>query len=271
MDRRIPLWVRLFLLVVVFETVRVAIGLFRPGVLQGMVPWPASPLNARFIASIYAALGIGVFACAVARHYGEIRIIVIGILIMTTLLLCLTLIRYYAFPGEIPIFPVLWIVAYTVDPLLAFLTVWRLGWRSETGTGRNPYVSVWWAEAAILGLLGLFLLLSPSAAVQVWPWAMTIPQAQLYSGLLMTIAALSVIAGRESRWRDIRWLALVLAVLPVLVLISSFVHLNRFRHAISTILWFSLSVTQLLVFGAMVARETVAESLKGPRHGNSTE
>ncbi len=270
MDRRIPLWVRLYLLVVVFETVRVAIGLFRPGVLQGMVPWPASPLNARFIASIYAALGIGVLACALARHYEEIRIVVIGILIMTTLLLCLTLIRYYAFPGEIPTFPVLWIVAYTVDPLLAFLTVWRLGWRREAGAGRNPYAPVWWAETAVFGLLGLFLLLSPSAAVRVWPWAMTIPQAQLYSGLFITIAALSAIAGRESRWRDIRWFVLVLAVLPVLVLISSFMHLDRFRHTSSTILWFPLFAIQLLAFGAMMARETAAGSLKGaPRWKNS--
>ena len=58
-------------------------------------------MNARFIAAIYTALGLGVLLCSMARSFREVRIVLFGIGFATGLLFLLTLFRMIVYPGEL--------------------------------------------------------------------------------------------------------------------------------------------------------------------------
>jgi hypothetical protein len=257
MQQRLPLWLRLFFVLVLAEAFKVAVGLFDPSLVAATVPWPASPLNARFIASLYGSLGVGVLACVLARSYREVRIFVVGVLVATVLLLGITLLRLYLHPGEVTQFPTLWVLVYVVDPLLMAFTLWRLGWRHDTAGTPSRAALLWWAQVVVFGLLGVVSLLAPAIAIVAWPWAMTEPQAQLYSAFFLTLAVCSLLASREPAWDGVRWLALSIFLLAALVLLSSFLHLSRFRGGVATPLWFLFFFVELFSFGGLLALQTL--------------
>ncbi|GEM_PF-2111553 len=261
--RGIPIWLRLILLLIVVETFRVGVGLFNPELIRGAVPWPASPLNARFIASLYAAFGIAVLACATTRRYREVRIVLVGILVGTALIFFITLIRFFSHPGELAQLPLRWTVFYFIDPLLAGFALWRLGWRDGERSGNRAFAPLWTGHAVVFGLLGFILLTLPSVAIAAWPWTVTEPQAQLYSAFFIAIAVQSLLASRETQWEDVRWVALMMVLLAALVLMTSLLSLGRFRPSVSTFLWFALFLGQLLLFGALLARHWTSVWLKG--------
>jgi hypothetical protein len=268
-QRPVPVWLRLFLLLALAEAFKVAVGLFNPLLVTATVPWPASPLNARFIASLYGSLGVGILACLLSTTYRQVRIFVVGILVATSLLLAITLVRLVLHPGEVSRFPTLWVLVYIVDPLLMAFTLWRLGWRQEGGGNQNPVAPLWLAQVVVFGLLGVTLLLAPALAVAAWPWAMTEPQAQLYSAFFLTLAVTSLLASREPTWEAVRWLSLSIFLLAALTLLSSFLHLPRFRPGLVTPLWFLLFFVELFAFGGLLAVETLPRPQKqvGPWAG----
>jgi len=67
-----PFWLRLILLLIAAETLRVAVGLFSPALVNSFLPWPSSPLNGRFIAALYASVGLGLLLCQAARSPQEV-------------------------------------------------------------------------------------------------------------------------------------------------------------------------------------------------------
>jgi hypothetical protein len=247
----LSIWLRLLLLLIAIETLRVAVGLIDPPAVNSFLPWPASPLNARFIASLYGSIGLTLLAAQAARSYAEVRILVAGIFIATSLILVITLARIAAHPGEVRPFPVLWVGFYVLDPLLTALALWRSGRRAPAGKGANPAAAVWIGTAVVLGVVGAVALLAPHVALSIWPWTITQPQAQLYSAFFLALAASSLLAAREPAWPDVRWLALVLLLLPLLALLSSLLHLGRFRPGPSTSLWFAALAALLLAFGGL--------------------
>ncbi len=198
--RALALWPRLLLLLVAIETLRVAVGLVDPSAVNSFLPWPASPLNARFIASLYGCIGLTLLVAQLARSHAEIRILVAGIFVATSLILVITLARLALFPDEVRTFPVLWVGFYILDPVLTALTLWRFGWREPTIKGSNPAAAVWIGAAVVLGALGVFGLFAPSLSATVWPWTITQPQSQLYSAFFIAFAASSLLAAREPAW-----------------------------------------------------------------------
>ena len=48
-----PIWLRLFFLFVVLQALLVGSALIQPTLISLVMPWPASPLNARFIGALY--------------------------------------------------------------------------------------------------------------------------------------------------------------------------------------------------------------------------
>jgi hypothetical protein len=270
MSRPVPVWLRLFLLLVTAEALYVGFGLFKPAWVSTIVPWPVSPLNARFIASLYAAMGLGVIGCIVARTYEEVRIPIAGVGILTGLLLAITLERLLTHPAEITRFPAAWLVAYVVDPILAVFTLRRLGWRADAARRLSPVAALWGVDAALFGLLGAVLLLAPAAGILIWPWAMTEAQAQLYAGVFLSYAITEALAIREPSWPAVRWPALIFFLLPIFVLIISFVHLERFRPTASTPIWFLVLALQLLAFGGLLAGHVVGSIRKGAPEWGST-
>ena len=173
--------------------------------------------------------------CAFARSLQAVRIVLLGIGLSTVMLLLITLPHL----GELTPFPFWWMLFYIVDPLLVGFTFWRLGWRTEEASARNPFRSVWFGHAAILLAAGLLLLVFPRTAVDIWPWSLTEPLAQFYSAFFLTLAIASVLAARESESEGTRLPMVMILVLALLVLAVSFYHLERFKPGVSTVLWFT--------------------------------
>lgn len=159
MDRPIPWWLRAIFVLVAAQALLLVAVFFQATLVSLLVPWPASPLNARFIASLYTALGIGVLMCSFSRTFREVRIVLFGIGFATGLLFLLTLYRMFLYPGELDHFPVMWMLFYIVDPLLVAFSFWRLGSKDTAARGTNPLTSLWIVQAGIFEIVGLLLLL----------------------------------------------------------------------------------------------------------------
>lgn len=181
----------------------------------------------------------------------------------TTVLFFLTILRMYSHPGELKQFPTFWLLFYIIDPLLVAFAFWRFGWGDTTPREASPLTPLWLVQAVFFGVLGLILTVLPSAAMRFWPWAITEPQAQLYSAFFLTLAVLSLFAVREARWEGIRWLVFMLMMLALLVLVVSLFHLPRFTNGISTIIWFVWFSFEALMFGSLFIRHLARPSPKG--------
>jgi hypothetical protein len=164
-------------------------------------------------------------------------------------------------PGELATFPRFWLLFYLVDPLLVGLVFWRLGWGGgapPTPPLARPPAALWIAQAVLFGAAGLVLLFLPGVARGLWPWTMTEPQSQLYSAFFITLALTSLLAIREPGWDGVRWLVLMIALLAVLVVAVSLLHLPRFTKAPATAVWLALFGAEALVFGGLFVRRSVA-------------
>jgi len=263
MAQPLPWWLRAIFVLVAAQALLLIAALFQPPLVSLLVPWPASPLNARFIASMYTALGLGVLLCSMARSFREVRIVLFGIGFATGLLFLLTLFRMIAYPGELTKFPLFWMLFYLIDPILVVFSFWRLGGRDKAPSEPNPLALLWVIQAAILGGFGLLLLFLPEVAISIWPWVMTVQLSQLYSGFFLSLSVVSALAAREPRWEGVRVLAFIFAILAVLVLIISIVHIGRFKSDASTIIWFVFFGAEAVVFGGLLISHLVRPSMKG--------
>src|SRR6266852_4289285 len=168
MAQPLPWWLRAIFVLVAAQALLLIAALFQPPLISLLVPWPASPLNARFIASIYTALGLGVLGCSMARSFREVRIVLFGIGFATGLLFILTLFRIIFYPGELTKFPLFWMLFYLIDPLLVAFSFWRLGWNGTSSSEPNPLMPLWTAQVVIFGVLGLLLLFLPGVGINIW-------------------------------------------------------------------------------------------------------
>lgn len=256
-----PWWVRAVQWLAAAQALLLVLALVQPSYVSLLVPWPASPLNARFIASLYVSLGVGVVLSSLSARFREMRIVLAGIAIATTLLLVLTIVRMVQHPHELATFPLFWLLFYVVDPLLVGLVFWRLGWGEPGPATARPPAALWLAQAALFGATGLVLLALPGVARGLWPWAMTEPQSQLYSAFFLTLALASLLAAREPGWDGVRWLVLMIALLAVLVLAVSLLHLPRFTRPPVTAVWLALFGVEAVVFGGLFIRGSAMRSV----------
>ncbi len=65
MAQPLPWWLRAIFVLVAAQALLLVAAFIQPPLISLLVPWPASPLNARFIAAIYTALGLDVLLCSV--------------------------------------------------------------------------------------------------------------------------------------------------------------------------------------------------------------
>ena len=190
--------------------------LFMPAWVSLFVPFAATPLNARFIAALYVSLGLGVLLSAFAEQFRAVRLVMIGVGLATALLFVMTLPRL----PQINPFPTFWMLFYLIDPVLVLLTFWKLGWRDSPGT-EEP------ARAAVaqpvhpFGIAGVVLLILPQTAIALWPWTMSEELSQMYSMFFLSISAITLLAAREPRWPAVRFVALMVGALALLVLAAS--------------------------------------------------
>jgi hypothetical protein len=263
-DPQVPWWVRAVLWLAAAQALLLLLALADPSQVSLLVPWPASPLNARFIASLYVALGAGVVLSSLSSSFREMRIVLVGIGVATVLLLALTVVRMTLHPHELAKFPLFWIVFYVVDPLLVGLVFLRLGWGGPGADGPRPRRALWLVEAVLFGVAGLVLMLAPGVAQRLWPWTITEPQAQLYSAFFITLAITSLLAARERSWTGVRWLVFMIALLALLVLGVSLLHMARFTGGGATVLWLLVLGAEALVCGGLFLRHTLRRRSPAP-------
>jgi len=148
------------------------------------------------------------------------------------------------------------------DRGLVFL---RLGWGAPGAPGPTPPRALWVVQAALFGAAGIVLLLLPAVARALWPWTITEPQSQLYSAFFLTLAVASLLAMRERSWAAVRWLVLMVALLAMLVLGVSLVHLARFTSGASTVVWMVVLVAEAIGCGGLFVALTVRDRTAGHR------
>jgi hypothetical protein len=132
------------------------------------------------------------------------------------------------------------LVSYIVDPLVAIIAVVGLGLARPAMPGRHRATPLFLCEAALLGATGLGLLAAPGTAGDLWPWPLTAVLARVYASFLLGFALGALLAARETRPAALRPFALASAALPLLVLVASVRHLDRFKHGVHEWLWFGI-------------------------------
>ncbi len=243
-----PWWIRAYLGFAAFQGLGIGLtGLILPAEMQ--IPLRISPLNARFVAALYIAGGVGVLWAAFARRRAETRLFVLGFGLATAMILVITVLHWSEFMADgLPHRPV-WIFDYVVDPLLALVIVPIAGlWPARHGS-RHRLTWPFFVEAALFGVLGLVLIAAPDAVAAGWPWALPPLLGQVYGCFFLTLALSAALAARESEARAVRGFALSSLALMMLALVASLVHIDRFKAEPVTWLWFIAFGLGLCVFG----------------------
>jgi hypothetical protein len=265
--RSIPWWLRITFLFIAIQAFDFILTLFRPDLILSLEPWAATPLNARFIASLYLATGIGVLCCGLARNFLQVRIVLIGIGIATSVLFVLTLYRLYFYPGEVTKLPVPWLVIYLIDVVLVACGIWHFRaekpLRSPAPRVANPLSWLWITQTLILGAVGALMLLLPGVAVTVWPWKVTVPLAQLYGAFFLALAFVTGLCIDEWRWEGVRTPVIMLMSLGIAVVLISLLHLDKFKSPPALLIWFVLFAAEALIFGGLLIARWVNPVVKG--------
>ncbi len=267
MERALPWWLRVTFFFITIQAFDFILALFRPDLILALEPWAATPLNARFIASLYLATGIGVLLCGLGRNFLQVRIVLIGIGVATSVLFVLTLYRLYFYPGEIPKFPLPWLVIYAIDAVLVALGIWHF--RAEkplqgpSPRVANPLSSLWITQTVILGGVGALMVLLPGLAITLWPWSVTMPLAQLYGAFFLALAVVTGLSISEWRWEGVRTPAIMLMCLGIAVVLISLIHIDRFKSPLALLIWFAVFAAEALIFGGLLLVQWVRPIGKG--------
>src|SRR5262245_12586342 len=117
LHRAMPWWLRAYLIFATIQGLGIGLtGLLLPTEMQ--IPLRISPLNARFVAALYLAGGVGVLWAALSKRAPETRVFVWGFGLATGMILVLTLVHWGEFMADgLPHRPI-WIFDYVMDPLL---------------------------------------------------------------------------------------------------------------------------------------------------------
>lgn len=244
---------RLAFVLVLLQAMLVGSALVWPDLIAEILPWPAGPLNARFVACLYLMGAVSALLSALARHYVEVRISLIQMGVITGGLLLLTLPHLGEFNAGN--FPYRWVVLYTVDVIVIGALLWRLRGRDPAPqAGGQPAAPILTAYAAVTAVAGVVLLVAPDFAVDGWPWSLTPILAQVYSVFFLTFALGAWLAARDPRPEAARISVTANLVMLVLVLAVSIAYLERFVDGPRTWVWF-------VVFGAAVVGLVAALAL----------
>lgn len=241
-----PIWLRLFFLFVVLQALLVASALVQPVWISLVMPWPASPLNARFIGALYMMGAISALLCMFAGRYGEVRISLIEIGFVTGTLLLITIPHFGEFTPTT--FPYRWTIFYTIDPLVTILLVWLMRGRDPAPPGRNQFWPIFLIYAVVLGVASFVLLVLSPLAVRLWPWALPPILGQVYSIFFLTYGLGGVLALREPRWSGVWIYCTANFGMLVLIIGVSLYHRDRFGLGPATWVWAGLCLLGAIGF-----------------------
>ena len=171
-------------------------GWLHPKLFGQVLPISAPPLHARFLAAMYLSGGTFMLLAMVSRAWSHVATVVWILVIWTGVLGLISVWNVSAFNwSRQPTW--FWFVAYMAFPLMAAWVGWSRRKQTHSASGAR-LGAVARGLLMIIGLsavaLGITLLLSPATMSRLWPWALPVVLAQIYSapflaygiGLLLT-------------------------------------------------------------------------------------
>lgn len=236
--RGVPLWLRLFLLVNVVQDVAIGLsGWFSP--TDSLLPLKGlTPLNGRFIASLYLGGGVVILVAALVRRAVDARLALCSFLVITLLVLVMTLAYWGEFTrGGIPW---QWMVTYVADPVVCLVALVALRLGPAGRPGRHRLSVVFLTVAAVLGIVGLAMLTAAPGVLQAWPWTLTPLLSRVYAAFFLAFSVGAAMAASERRTAAVASIAAGLLVLLGLSFAVSLVHLARFDEGAARWVWFGI-------------------------------
>ena len=241
-----PTWLRFFCLFVVFQALLVGSSIVQPSLITLVLPWEASPLNARFIGALYCMGAISAMLCMLAQRVAAVRISLIEIGIVTGGLLLITVPHFAEFTTAT--FPTRWTLFYIIDPVAVGIILYVLRGRDSAPQGRSSMAALFLIYAVVLGVVGFVLLAVPTQAVSLWPWTLPPILGQVYSIFFLTFAVGGLLAAREPRWLGVRVYVAANLGMFLLILGVSVLNNGRFKPGPSTWVWYSLWILGVIAF-----------------------
>jgi hypothetical protein len=244
-SRPTPWWLRVFLLVNVVQDFGLGLSaLFVPAHI--LIPLKGlSPLNARFVGSLYLGGGIVILCAVLVRRPVDARIALYSLFVITVLVLGMTFAYWARFTAAGV--PKLWMLTYVVDPILVPIAIVTLGIGGPATPGRHRLTALFLAEAVILGGPGIALLLAPAGLLTAWPWTLTRLLARVYGAFFVAFAVGALLAAYERRPAAVQPLLTGSVALLGFMLGASLLHLDRFQHDPARWLWFGGLAVGLVV------------------------
>lgn len=247
-------WIRAYLVFAAVQGFSIGLtGLLSPADIE--IPLRITPINARFVAALYVAGGVGVLWGAFSQRRTQARLFVVAFTFATALILAVTLLHWSDFLAVgLPHQPV-WMFDYIVDPLLGlavihFARLWRR-WIMRRHT-LTPLLVV---QAVVFGVVGLALLVLPDTMAALWPWTLPPVLGQVYGCFFLTFALGAGVAASEVEPRAVRGFVLSTLTLMALVLLVSGLHIDRFKAEPVTLAWFAAFGLGFLVFAGVFAAD----------------
>jgi hypothetical protein len=247
-------WVRAYLAFAAVQGFGIGLtGLLSPADIE--IPLRITPLNARFVAALYVAGGVGVLWGAFSQRRTQARLFVVAFAFATALILAVTLLHWSDFLAVgLPHQPV-WMFDYIVDPLLGLAVIHFARLWPPWSTRRHPLTSLLVVQAVVFGVVGLALLVTPDTMAALWPWALPPVLGQVYGCFFLTFAVGAGLAAGEVEPRAIRGFVLATLTLMALVLLVSWLHVDRFKAEPVTVIWFAAFGLSFLVFAGLLTFE----------------
>jgi hypothetical protein len=249
-------WLRVLFVLVFGQALLLGQAMVWPERIGETLPWPATPLNARFVAALYGMGAVTALLAVFAASYVAVRVSLVLVFVITGGLLLLTLPHLGEFTAST--FPYRWVAAYTVDAIVFGVVLWRLRGRERAPAGRNPSGTVVAAYALVLTVVGAVMLVAPSFAVRLWPWGLTAILAQVYSVFFLTFALGGWLVARDPR-PDAAWVYLTANLSTVLIVLGvSMAYPERFKAGPPTVIWYVLWGAGALALAVALAMTVLA-------------
>ena len=230
-------WLRAIFVLVLGQALLLGQALIWPTRITLVLPWPASPLNARFVAALYCMGVVTALLTIFAASYAAVRVSLVLVGVITGGLLVLTLPHLGEF--TVDTFPYRWVAFYTIDAAVMGVVLWRLRGRDPVPAGRSDVAALVLAYSGVLAAAGLIMLAAPAWAVRHWPWGLTPILAQVYSVFFLTFAIGGLLVARDPR-AEAGWIYLTANLTTVLLVIGvSAAYPERFRPGLPTLSWYA--------------------------------
>ena len=216
-------------------------GYFLP-TLQKSIPFPVPPLHARFLGAMYLSAFALLLGGFLKNRWSEIAVVPVMTAIWTGGIFLVSMLHADLFNFS-KVQTWIWFVAYAIYTLIAVRLVWvhRSQLHFESGGGSIPsWVRAYLVtQGVVLIVLADVLLIKPDTMVEVWPWPITVPLAQLYAAPFLSYGIGSLVLSRAPTWRRLRVGITALAVFAAGVLIASALHRSLFSSdEFADVLWF---------------------------------